>query len=175
MKHVALLMLVLCTACAHGTSLFRKESAVRAESVADSMYWGAISQLDPTNKSGSRDTAITLLETYLKTPVALHHVVEARTFLAMARDADQLARVQVALQQTREKADAAGARADSGNKKSDDDAAKEITRLRRYLSDRGKILPRRMTGTCARHQRRLTLALTRARHIALLPFQSDVR
>jgi len=52
---------------------------------------------------------------------------------------------------------------------------KEVPKLRRYLSDRGKILPRRMTGTCARHQRRLTVALKRARHIALLPFSSDVR
>ena len=52
---------------------------------------------------------------------------------------------------------------------------KEVARLRRYLSDRGKILPRRMTGTCALHQRALTLALKRARHIALLPFQADVR
>jgi small subunit ribosomal protein S18 len=40
----------------------------------------------------------------------------------------------------------------------------------KYLSERGKILPRRMTGTCARHQRSLTVALKRARHIALLPF-----
>ena len=52
---------------------------------------------------------------------------------------------------------------------------KEVSRLRRYLSDRGKILPRRMTGTCALHQRALTVALKRARHIALLPFASDVR
>jgi small subunit ribosomal protein S18 len=52
---------------------------------------------------------------------------------------------------------------------------KEIARLRRYLSDRGKILPRRMTGTCALHQRGLTLALKRSRHIALLPFSADMR
>ena len=52
---------------------------------------------------------------------------------------------------------------------------KDVTRLRRFLSDRGKILPRRMTGTCARHQRTLTVALKRARHIALLPFQSELR
>ncbi|MHB8718844.1 MAG: 30S ribosomal protein S18 [Candidatus Dormibacteria bacterium] len=52
---------------------------------------------------------------------------------------------------------------------------KEVARLRRYLSDRGKIMPRRMTGTCARHQRRLTTALNRARHIALLPFAAEVR
>ncbi|MDB5064581.1 MAG: ribosomal protein, partial [Chloroflexi bacterium] len=45
----------------------------------------------------------------------------------------------------------------------------------RYLTDRAKILPRRMTGTCARHQRLLTVALKRARHMALLPFTADVR
>ena len=47
---------------------------------------------------------------------------------------------------------------------------KEASRLRRYISDRGKIEPRRKTGTCAKHQRMLTLALKRARHVALLPF-----
>lgn len=52
---------------------------------------------------------------------------------------------------------------------------KESSKLRRYLSDRGKIMPRRMTGVCALHQRRLTLALKRARHIALLPFSADLR
>ncbi len=50
---------------------------------------------------------------------------------------------------------------------------KEPQRLRRYLSDRGKIEPRRKTGTCAKHQRRLTLALKRARHLALLPFTAE--
>lgn len=50
---------------------------------------------------------------------------------------------------------------------------KESPRLRRYLSDRGKIEPRRKTGTCAKHQRRLTVALKRARHMALLPFTAD--
>ena len=52
---------------------------------------------------------------------------------------------------------------------------KEVTRLRRYISERGKILPRRVTGTCSLHQRRLTLALKRARHLALLPFSTDQR
>lgn len=47
---------------------------------------------------------------------------------------------------------------------------KDIKRLQRYISDRGKILPRRRTGTCARHQRGLTVAIKRARHMALLPF-----
>lgn len=50
---------------------------------------------------------------------------------------------------------------------------KDVARLRRYISDRAKILPRRVTGTCARHQRELTVAIKRARHLALLPFISD--
>ena len=50
---------------------------------------------------------------------------------------------------------------------------KETGRLRRYVSDRAKIEPRRKTGTCARHQRMLTLALKRARHVALLPFTAQ--
>ena len=52
---------------------------------------------------------------------------------------------------------------------------KEVSRLRRYISERGKILPRRVTGTCAKHQRSLTVALKRARQIALIPFTSDQR
>ena len=50
---------------------------------------------------------------------------------------------------------------------------KDIARLRRYMSERGKILPRRVTGTCAYHQRELTVAIKRARHIALLPYVSE--
>ena len=50
---------------------------------------------------------------------------------------------------------------------------KDVPRLRRYLSDRGKIVPRRVTGTCARHQRQLTAAVKRARHLAFLPYVSD--
>ena len=50
---------------------------------------------------------------------------------------------------------------------------KDVAKLRRYVSERAKILPRRITGTCAKHQRQLTEAIKRARHIALLPFSSD--
>lgn len=42
--------------------------------------------------------------------------------------------------------------------------------LRRYISDRGRIEPRRRTGTCAKHQRALAMAIKRARHLAMLPF-----
>lgn len=47
---------------------------------------------------------------------------------------------------------------------------KDTHRLRRYITERGKILPRRVTGNCAHHQRMLTMAIKRARNIALLPF-----
>ena len=50
---------------------------------------------------------------------------------------------------------------------------KDAAKLRRYLSERGKILPCRMTGTCADHQRQLTVAIKRARQIALLPFVAE--
>ena len=50
---------------------------------------------------------------------------------------------------------------------------KDGARLRRFVSERAKILPRRVTGTCARHQRELTVAIKRARQIALMPFVSD--
>ena len=50
---------------------------------------------------------------------------------------------------------------------------KDVARLRRFVSERAKILTRRVTGTCARHQRELTVAIKRARQIALMPFVSD--
>lgn len=50
---------------------------------------------------------------------------------------------------------------------------KDVARLRKYTSERAKILPRRITGTCAKHQRQLTTAIKRARQVALLPYISD--
>ncbi len=47
---------------------------------------------------------------------------------------------------------------------------KDTAKLKRYVSERGKILPRRITGNCARHQRALTTAIKRARHLALMPY-----
>ena len=47
---------------------------------------------------------------------------------------------------------------------------KDTAKLRKYVSERGKILPRRVTGTCAKHQRAITVAVKRARHIALMPY-----
>jgi small subunit ribosomal protein S18 len=50
---------------------------------------------------------------------------------------------------------------------------KDVNRLRKYISERGKILPRRITGNCAHHQRQLTKAIKRARSIALLPYTAE--
>ena len=50
---------------------------------------------------------------------------------------------------------------------------KDTNKLKRYISERGKILPRRITGNCAKHQRALTVSVKRARHLALLPYTLD--
>lgn len=50
---------------------------------------------------------------------------------------------------------------------------KDVNRLRRYISDRGKIEARRRTGNCAKHQRAVTIAIKRARHVALLPYTAE--
>lgn len=50
---------------------------------------------------------------------------------------------------------------------------KDVNKLRRFVSERGKILPRRITGTCAKHQRALTVAIKRSRHVALLAYTLD--
>ncbi len=50
---------------------------------------------------------------------------------------------------------------------------KDIGRLRKFVSERGKILPKRMSGTCANHQRQLTTSIKRARHLAFLPYSGE--
>ncbi|HZK34105.1 MAG TPA: 30S ribosomal protein S18 [Bacillota bacterium] len=50
---------------------------------------------------------------------------------------------------------------------------KDVAKLRKFITERGKILPRRISGNCAKHQRQVTSAIKRARHIALLPYSSE--
>lgn len=50
---------------------------------------------------------------------------------------------------------------------------KDVAKLRKFVSERGKILPRRITGNCAKHQRLLTTAIKRARHIAIMAYVSE--
>ena len=57
--------------------------------------------------------------------------------------------------------------------KNDEIDYKGVNKLKRYVSERGKILPRRITGNCAKHQRALTVAIKRARHLALMPYTCE--
>lgn len=57
--------------------------------------------------------------------------------------------------------------------KDEDFNYKNERKFRNYITDRGKIIPRRMTGTCAKHQRKVTTAIKRARYMAILPFTSE--
>ncbi|SHH79968.1 30S ribosomal protein S18 [Sporanaerobacter acetigenes] len=57
--------------------------------------------------------------------------------------------------------------------KAEDIDYKDINKLKKYITERGKILPRRITGNCAKHQRQLTRAIKRARQVALLPYSAD--
>lgn len=50
---------------------------------------------------------------------------------------------------------------------------KDVAKLRRFVTERGKILPHRISGNCAKHQRQVTVAIKRARNIALLPFTAE--
>ena len=50
---------------------------------------------------------------------------------------------------------------------------KDVNKIKKYITEKGKILPRRQTGVCARHQRELSLAIKRARVMAFLPFKAD--
>lgn len=50
---------------------------------------------------------------------------------------------------------------------------KDVNKLRRFISERGKILPRRITGNCAKHQRAVTVAVKKARHVSLMPYVMD--
>ncbi|MDP4179519.1 MAG: 30S ribosomal protein S18 [Bacillota bacterium] len=57
--------------------------------------------------------------------------------------------------------------------KVDDIDYKDVAKIRKFISERGKILPRRISGNCAKHQRQLTMAIKRARHVALLPYTAE--
>ncbi len=50
---------------------------------------------------------------------------------------------------------------------------KDVAKIRKYITEKGKILPKRQTGVCAHHQRQLALAIKRARNVALLPYSAD--
>ena len=60
-----------------------------------------------------------------------------------------------------------------GRRRNNEIDYKDVAKLRKYVSERGKILPRRITGNCAKHQRALTVAVKRARHLSMMPYVQD--
>jgi len=135
MNRISLAAMLLCTACVHGWSPFRSQSEARAASAVDSLYWRAVANLSPTNRNGSRDSAITQLDAYLKSSAAKKHANEAATLLSLARDAQQLARVQAALQQARADVQSSDRRGDTnGAPARDESAVREIERLKSELA-----------------------------------------
>ena len=153
MRHALLVALLLSGACAHGNTLFRRKSDVTAEVRADSLYWSAVTNLDPMNKSGTLDAAIASLDAYLASPGKLKHAHEAGVLRTLARNSQQLARLEAALQQTR--LSAAGdtktdskaetkPRADPDSKAAgrDEEMVKEIQRLKEELAKANEELDR---------------------------------
>ena len=72
-----------------------------------------------------------------------------------------------------DRGDAPMRRRGMGRRRNNEINYKDVAKLKRYVSERGKILPRRITGNCAKHQRALTVAIKRARHISLMPYVMD--
>jgi vacuolar-type H+-ATPase subunit I/STV1 len=140
MRRLALACALSLTACAHGVSLFRSRSTVQAEARADSIYWAAVRQLDAANTRAALDSAIASLDAYLAYQVRLEHREEAQVLRRLTHDAQQLARVEGALQEARASAaDSTARRTERGESQSrsrdrDEEMVKEIQRLKDELA-----------------------------------------
>jgi hypothetical protein len=132
MKHALVAALVLCTSCLHGTPLVQRKHDSSPEAVADSLYWSAVRNLDPTNKNGTLDAAIANLDAYLVSPAKQKHAAEAAVLRSLARNAQQLARVEATLQQ-RAAVDNKQ-KSEPDNKARDEEMVKEIQRLKDELA-----------------------------------------
>ena len=132
MKRAFVAVLLLSTGCLHGRALIqRKQDPLEAR--ADSLYWSAVSNLDPANKNGTLDAAVANLDAYLAMPGTLKHVEEAAVLRSLARNAQQLARIEATLQ-TRVAAAEAKPRGEPDAKARDEDMVKEIQRLKDELA-----------------------------------------
>jgi len=144
MRRVLLVALVLSGACAHGTSIIKRKASAD-EVRADSLYWSAISNLDPANKNGTLDAGIANLDAYLASPGNLKHAAEAQTLRSLARNSQQLARVEAALQQAKASAAPAGAsdsKPQPDSKGRDEEMVKEVQRLKEELAKANEELER---------------------------------
>ena len=142
MRALALLALLLCSACTH----IGIQRAVDPQDV-EALYWSAVANLDPSNKSGTLDGALANLDAYLASPRAVKHTSEASALRTLARSAQQLSRMEAALQQARAAAASPATsttetRRDPDSKARDDDMVKEIQRLKDELAKANEELER---------------------------------
>jgi hypothetical protein len=135
MKRVLIAAVLGCAACA---SAFRSPGQQRAADL-DAVFWRAVAHADPANPRGSLDSAIVLLDSYLAAGNP-PHAAEARTIRQLARDSQQLGKVQASLQVARDVAAENKQRADVAETKAEtkatrsDDAVKEVERLKDELA-----------------------------------------
>ena len=137
MRRLPLALLVSLAGCVHGATLFRPRSTMQAEARADSIYWSAVRQLEATSKRVALDSAFASLDAYLAYPVKLKHREEAEVLRRLVRDAQQLGRVESALQEARADTSKRGERPERGEAESrprDEEMVKEIQRLKEELA-----------------------------------------
>ena len=140
MRRIAFCGILMLAACAHaGVSAHRNTATTRLDLSVDSLYWQGVRELDPSNKNGSVDAGIASLDAYLASPGDLPHKTEAAALRSLARNSQQLARVQAALQQARATPDGKPADSKSG---ANEEAVKEIQRLKDELAKANEELER---------------------------------
>lgn len=139
MTRALLAGLALLGACAHGPLALRSREPSKSEIAADSLYWRAVRHLDPSNRNGTLDSAIVYLDAYLACKEKLSHATEASVLRSLARNAQQLARLEAALQQARASADNRPRESDKGR---DEEYVKEIQRLKDELAKANEELER---------------------------------
>lgn len=147
MNRLLLLSLALLAGCFNARLHVQRTSTVRAEAKRDSIYWNAVANLDPANARASLDTAVANLEAYLSFGGELKHAKEANSLLALARNTQQLERVEAALQQARASASATSTAPDGrprepATRVRDEEMVKEIQRLRDELAKANEELER---------------------------------
>ena len=141
MKRALVAALVFGTGCLHGTTLVQRKADSSPEAVADSLYWSAVRNLDATNKNGTLDAGIANLDAYLASPAKLKHATEAAVLRSLARNAQQLARVEATLQQRIAAVDTKQ-KAEPDSKTRDEEMVKEIQHLKDELAKANEELER---------------------------------
>jgi hypothetical protein len=141
MKRALVAALLFGTGCLHGTTLIQRKPDSSPEAVADSLYWSAVRNLNPTNKNGTLDAGIANLDAYLASPAKLKHAAEAAVLRSLARNAQQLARVEATLQQRIALADTRQ-KAEPDSKTRDEEMVKEIQHLKDELAKANEELER---------------------------------